>query len=308
MMMAEAAPVPVAPTAAVRSVPWKGWLIALSSTVGFSVAPPIATALIGLGLNPTTMLFVRLWMTTALLTASISVAAPARLRIDRRGLSLAGLTGAATGVAMLLFFWSLTRLDTSISSILFSLYPLVVLGWLALRGEKFTHRNTIRVALGITGVYLLIGAGGRVDWIGVVMVLLSVVVSSFQTVVIQWYLQDYDARTVTLYMVGGMAVVVSLWWAASGADLNVPGWPGWLGIVITAVVSTWLARLGMFASVRNIGGAQVALLAPVETLLTVVWSIIFLGDNLSLVQTVGGGLVIASALLASKRLGWARWR
>jgi drug/metabolite transporter (DMT)-like permease len=283
-----------------------GWLAAAVSTVAFSIAAPIATGLIAAGLNPTLMLLVRLWLALGLLVASLAVFAPARLRLDRRGALIAGFAGLATGVSVLLFFWALTRLDTAIASMLFGLQPLTVLALLALRGERFTYRQYFRLALGLLGVYFLVGADGRSDWLGVVMVLVAVVTSSFQTVFIQWYLHAQDGRTVTAYMVGGMAVTTTVFWLAGGGAWS-PLPPGaWLGIVVMAVVPTYLARLTLFSAVRHLGSGQIALLTPLETLLTVIWSVLFLGERLSPYQLLGGALIVTSAVLAVRRLERAR--
>jgi len=58
--------------------------------------------------------------------------------------------------------------------------------------------------------------------------------------------------------------------------------------------------------VREIGGAQFSLLAPLEMMLTVIWSVMFLQERLSAWQWVGGGLILVSAALAARR--WLRVR
>jgi drug/metabolite transporter (DMT)-like permease len=62
------------------------------------------------------------------------------------------------------------------------------------------------------------------------------------------------------------------------------------------------------AAVDRIGGGQMTLLAPLETLLTLIWATAFLGERLAPLQLVGGALVLGSALLAIQRLGLAQWR
>ncbi len=286
-----------------------GAAFGLASTLGFSFAAPLGAFLIRLGLDPTTMLVIRMALTTALLALTVQFFSPERFRVDSRGFRAAMTAGLATGVSNILFFWSLTRLEASIAAMLFAIFPIVVLALLALRGERFTYRNLVRTGLGVTGVYLLIGPGGEVDPLGVLMVLASVLLSSIQMVLIQWSLQGYDGRTVTLYMVAGMTAAVWLWWLIQQPEWSIPGWQGWLGIGLMAIVSTYLARLGMFAAVRRLGSGEVALLVPLETLLTVVWSLVFLGERLSFFQQVGGGLIVASTLLAVQRMSRVRrWR
>lgn len=282
--------------------------MALFSTLCFSLAPPLGKAAIDLGMDSLALLVMRMLLTACLLGATIAFTAPRRLRIDRRGLGLCLAAGVANGVGMVMFFRSLERLDASIGSMIFSLSPLVLLLLLALRGEKFSYRNGLRLALGITGVYLLIGPGGSVDPFGALLALGTIFTVPIQILFMQWYLQDHDAYAVTFYMVAGMLAVAAVWWAVQGLPWQPVGPLAWGLLLVLAVVSTYLARLTMFAAIRAVGGSQIGLLAPFETMLTVLWSVIFLQERLSLLQWVGSTLVLLSALLAVRRLGRVRWR
>jgi drug/metabolite transporter (DMT)-like permease len=67
----------------------------------------------------------------------------------------------------------------------------------------------------------------------------------------------------------------------------------------------------MFNAVPRIGGGQMAMLSPLETFLSVIWSILFLGEHLTALQWLGGLLVMVSAALAIQRLSLGRrprWR
>lgn len=293
-----------------------GWVMAILSTFGFSLAPPIAKAAITVGMDPTTLLTMRLILSTLLLGGALLLANGAPLAMDRRGLWVAGGAGLTNGVGMITFFWALTRIQASVGSMIFSLSPLVVLLMLAWRGERLTRRHILRLVLGLVGVYLLIGPGslaaGGTDWIGVGLVLVTIITFAVHLTLIQWSLQGYDARVVTFYVVAGMTLVSFAFWLFQGAEWHDPGWQGWLAIVALAVASTWLARLALFAGVRYLGSGQIALLTPLETFLTVLWSVLFLGEWLTTWQWIGGALILLSALLAVRRLGRTRrpprWR
>lgn len=278
----------------------------MASTFCFSLAPTLASAGIGLGIPAPTLLMLRLAITTGLLAATILIAGRRLFRIDRRGLALCALGGLSNGFGMLTFFGSLTLIHSSIASMIFAVSPLVTLGLLALRGEAFTYRQVVRVAVGLAGIYLLIGLGGQVNLLGALLASVSTITVPFMTVLIQWYLAQYDFRTVTFYTVAVMAGFVSLWWWAAGAQWLALTWTGW-SLVAALVVSTYLARIGMFASIKRIGGGEMGLLAPLETLMTVIWSVAFLGDALTLRQWLGGALIIGSAILAVQRLGRVNW-
>ena len=284
-----------------------GWAMMLCSTFAFSLSSPLATTLIRQGVDPTTMLVARFAITLVLMAAAIAFAAPARFVMPPRSLAVALGAGLINSISMLCFFWSLTRLSTSIASMLFSLYPLALLGLLALRGERFTQRHFVRLALGIGGAYLLIDPGGSSDTLGVLLVLCTVLVSALQMALVQWFLQAEDALSVTFYNALGIGLGIFAFWIWQGIPWSAPTATGWLLLAVMAVVTTFFARLAQFSAVRVMGSSQMALLTPLETLLSVLWSVLFLGDRLLPLQLAGGTLIAISAALAAQRLRRARW-
>lgn len=297
---------PIAPRLA--KAPWLGWALALLAVCSFSIAPTISRAAILNGMDPTALVMARMTGTALLLGITIAVTMPHRLKMSRRYLLITLATGMINGFGFLTFFWALGRLEASIASMLFSLSPLVILGLLALRGEKLTRRHALRLALGLAGVYLLIGPGGQVDLTGVFLVLAAILSYSVHLVFVQWFLQDQDAWAVTFYAIVGITVVVVSGWLIEGHGWHDPGRQGWLSIVALVVISTYLARLALFGGVRHLGSGQVALLSPFETLLTIIWSLLFLQESLTAWQWLGGLAIFISMLLANRRLRLVRGR
>jgi len=285
---------------------WKGWGVALFTTLCFSSLPPVIKYAILLGIDPTILLALRYVGGALLLAGTMAIFAPHRLRAERSLIYFAVIAGLGYAATVLLFSWSLTRLDTSVASMTFSLNPLLVLGILAFKGEKFTYRNVIRLALGITGVYLLIGAGGQVDLTGILMIVAAMFSMQVYLFTIQWRLAQYDARTVGVYLVSAIAVAMLGVWLVQGTAWHNPGWQGWLAVGWLAVIGTFLVQLTMVVSLRSIGSGQMALLNPLETLLTVTWSVLFLSEHLTAVQWVGGSFILVSVLLAIQRVRRAK--
>jgi drug/metabolite transporter (DMT)-like permease len=287
---------------------WTGWILALAASLAFSFALPIARGVITGGLDPTTLVMLRLVLATVLTGITILTMDRRLLRMDRRGLAIALGAGLLNGLGMLLSFWALARVDASVASMIISLIPLAVLTLLAVRGERFTHRHTVRLLVGLGGVYLLIGPGGHVDLVGIGLLLVADLCFAGHMTILQWYLRPYDARTITLYISAAMAFVVVVAWVGAGTQWQNPTPGAWLAILALVVVSTYLSRLLMVTAINRIGSGQMALLTPLETLLTVTWAMLFLGERLTLIQSLGGALVLLSALLAIQRLGRARWQ
>lgn len=285
-----------------------GWVLALSATVCFSTAPTLARAAFALGMDSNALLLARMVLATLLLGTTVAMVRPHALRVSRRVLAAAIACGGLNATGMVGFFWALTRLEASMASMIISLIPLLVLSLLALRGERLTYRHGVRMALAASGVYLLIGPSGDVDTQGVIVALGSLFFFALQVAMVQWYLSGTDAYSAAFYMTAAMTAGVAIFWTAQGAVWQTPTLTQWGLIVGLAVVSTYISRVMMFSAVSRIGSGQVSMLTPVETMLTILWSYLFLGERLTVVQAIGGVLILASAVLAIKRLSIARMR
>ncbi len=304
MSVEQPATIPVA----VKSRAWGGWAIALTASFSFSIATPVMRAALTSGVNSTQLLMIRMGVATILMGLTIAIMDRRLLRADGRCLRISLLAGSCNGVGMLFYIWGVARLESSVAAMLISISPLVVLSYLALRGERVTYRHAVRLALALGGVYLLIGPSGTVDMIGVAWIVASLLLFGFQMVLLQWYLMDYDAKQVTFYVLVAMTAAVLVLWGMEGATWPPLSTQGWVAGLSLAFFSTYISRLLLFAGVNRIGGGQMAMLSPVETLLAVLWSALFLDERFTWIQWAGGVLILASAVLAIQRLGIARLR
>jgi drug/metabolite transporter (DMT)-like permease len=282
---------------------WFGWSMALASTFASSIVTPLVRGVVVGGMDPISLLLMRLLIATLLLVGTMAVLEPARLKIDRRGLWLVTIIGLIAGVEICCFFWSLAFVDASMTAMIKSTQPLVVLLMLGMGGERLTRSHWLRLALAMGGVYLLIGGpGGHVAPFGLWLLLISLLLYALQLVLTQWWLQTYNTRTVTFYVTMIMTLVIIVWWWVQGAEWHAPGVQGWVVIGILAVVSTFLARLALYAAIQRVGSGQIALLWPLQTLAIIVLSVLFLDERMTAIQWVGGSLILVSALLAIERV------
>jgi drug/metabolite transporter (DMT)-like permease len=293
-----------APAVSVTNSPaWFGWGLALAATVASSIVTPLVRGAVVGGMDPISLLLARLLLALALMTATTALIDRVRFHLDLPGALRVGVIGVISGIEICCFFASLSYVDASMSAMIKSTQPLVVLLMLAAGGERLTGRHLVRLALAMAGIYLLVGPGGQVAPIGLLLLGLSLLLYATQLVLVQWWLADYDIRTITLYLTGVMTLVISVWWWAEGTTWQAPTRNEWIVIGVLAVVSTYFARLALFSAIRRIGSGQIALLWPLQTLLIIVLSVIFLQERLTAVQWAGGVLVLASTFLAIERLG-----
>jgi len=316
----------------VNQLPWLGWLIAIGASVAFSIAPVVGRSALLAGMEPTELLVWR-FSTAVLLIWSVTLYRDHRRerRKDRRkdrheqsastsgtepirarSFALISLVGLANGTAMICFFFGLARLEASITSMVLSTLPVVVLIILAFLGEPLTQRKIVRLVLAMAGLYLLIGPGGEVDMIGVGLIICAVLLFGGQLVITQSIVRKHDPQLVTRYVMTIMLLVITIYWWFQDGQLAMPNAQQWIYILLLGFVATFIARVFLYEAVKRVGSGQMSLLMPFETLLSITWSVLFLNERFSTIQWIGGLLILASAALAVQRLGFGgrklRWR
>lgn len=114
---------------------------------------------------------------------------------------------------------------------------------------------------------------------------------------VQWYLSSYNTWSVTnLLVVSATLTVIVIWWF-NGMPTYVPGWIGWVTIAVQSLIA---GRILTYGAIQRIGSEQFALLSPLETAMAVIWSVLFLGEWLSITKWSGTVLILISDLLADK--------
>lgn len=292
---------PLSRTARWQAAAWYGWALALASTLASSIVTPMSRGIIVAGVDPITLLLLRLSIAVTLMGVTLALTQPQHFRLPRQGFWRILGVGLVAGVEICCFFSALAYVDASMSAMIKSTQPLVVLLLLTLGGERLTSRHLFRLALAMGGIYLLVGPGGTVAPIGLLLLLLSLLFYGAQLVFIQWWLSSYSPHTVAFYLSSVMTIVIAGWWWIKGVGWHDPGSTGWTVIIILAVISTWFARLALFGAIARIGSGQIAMLWPLQTLLIIVLSVLFLDERLSAIQWLGGLLILGSAALAAQR-------
>jgi drug/metabolite transporter (DMT)-like permease len=276
----------------------RGLLLVLFASLCLSTLPTVVRFGLQHGADPLQLLAPRMILGAALLWLWLGIARPHRMRIDRRGLSTCALAGGINAFALLLFYLGLRRVGASVAILVFSIYPAVLLLLLHLRGESVTRRDVLRIGLALAGITLVADPGGSVDPLGVVFIVGCAVFYAVYMLIVHERLVAYPASTSSLWIITFLALGALLMrpLTAPGVPLDLTGW----GVVLwSGIVGTALSRVATVEGIRLLGGAQTALLMPVETVLAVGWAALLLGERVSGRQALGAALVLSSVLLAT---------
>jgi len=294
-----------------RGVPY-----ALISAIMLGITPIFGKQAILAGLNPLALVAGRTVGAAGLLLIVVLLFKRSYLAIYPVGLAGCLLAGALNGVGSLFFYAALARNDASISQLLFSLYPILVAVLLYLDGRQASQLTILRLAISLPGIYLVTQASqAAVDPTGVIFVLLAALLYALHIPINQRVLYEAPAPTVTLYTLLAMtAVVVPAYLLFTPRVGYFP--EASLRPLLGLTVVTFIARLTLFAGVKRIGGVQTSLFGLAELLVTVALAHLLLGEELSIQQWLGGGLIITTLLLAAidrtqptpgRIRGWLYW-
>lgn len=153
------------------------------------------------------------------------------------------------------------------------------------------------------GVYLLTRTEpGKLDWMGVVLMIASAATYGWHIVLGQWVLADVSSRTAALYILTTMACVVGIARVLQARPLETLLTTGWFTILGLGL-TTALSRLTMFSALELLGGVETSIAGPMELLVSLVLALLLLGDRLTGVQWIGGALLMLSLWLMSRDRG-----
>ncbi len=293
-----------------------GILAAIGSAVFLGLSPVFGKLAINFGFSPLAVVALRTSMAAALILIIVAVFYRPFLYIFPVGLIGCVLAGLINGLGSILYYLALDHLSASVGQMLYSSYPFFVAIWLAMDHQAPSRLTVFRIGLATLAVLLLTSLPQhRADPVGVVMMLGSAALYALHLPINQRVLYEVPAPTVTLYTLLSMsAVVVPVYllfdrqWPTS----TMTWWP-----VIGLTLVTSLSRLSLFFGVKRIGGMQTALLGLAELLVTIIFSYIWLHEELLWSQWLGAtGLGLSLLLVrfenyhpqhSNNKTGWLSW-
>jgi drug/metabolite transporter (DMT)-like permease len=277
---------------------------ALASALFLGLAPVFGRAAITSGISPLLVVAVRTGLAALLLLAIMLVFKRRYLYIFSIGLLGCFLAGAINGLGSIFYYMALGRLSASVGQMLYSLYPLFLTFWLLLDRQPLSRLTIVRIVIGSVAVIFLTltGNSSRADLIGVLLMLGASALYALHLPINQRVLYEIPAPTVTLYTLIAMSAVVVPAYLIFDHTLPSAG-AAWRPVAALTLV-TFFSRLTLFVGVKHLGGIQTAILGLAELLVTIVFSHLWLGEQLTTIQWLGTILLgISLALVALDRKG-----
>ncbi|MFQ3537094.1 MAG: DMT family transporter [Aggregatilineales bacterium] len=207
------------------------------------------------------------------------------------------MVGTVNGIGSLFYYNGLNYLDASVAQLLNSTYLIFVVILAAADGHKLTRRTLLRAFLALIAVALITqGVQREFDWFGVGLMIGNAILFAGTFILSQRVLYEMPAQTVALYVLTTMAVVVVIARLIVSRDFT-PISSETVHAILALGLTTALARLTMFFSVKRMGSLQTVLVGISETAVAILLAFILLGDQLTALQWLGVGFLLSSLLL-----------
>ncbi len=194
----------------------------------------------------------------------------------------------------------INRLTGSVSSLLGAMNPVFIPILAAVfLGERLTLAKILCVAVSMTGVTIIVGAGGTVDAPGAALMLVSVLLWSLTSIIIRRLAGKYDPMQVAM-MAMLIALPFTLGWAAIELQSHAfaPTMPALLAVLYMGLVGTALAHSLWNWSLSRMDASFCSMFYPLQPLTSSVLGVVVLGEKIT-PNFVIGGMIICCGIVAA---------
>lgn len=215
------------------------------------------------------------------------------------------LSGVLIGFNWVFLFQSYKYTTVSNATLSYYFAPVLVvfLSPIILK-EKLTPKVGISVILAMIGLFLIVNSQSGISvgnfnhFKGISIALVAACLYA-TVVMLNKYIQDIDDYERTFIQLFSAAIVL-LPFIIYRHNLVIKDLKSLIFILILGIVHTGLAYCLYFSSIKEIKTQTTALLSYIDPVSAIFFSVIFLSEPLSIMQIVGGIIILASAFMGDK--------
>lgn len=222
--------------------------------------------------------------------------------ILKKNLSILLLSGLALGINWIMLFQAMkyTTISNATLSYYFAPVFLVIFSAILLK-EKIKVKNIVYLLLAIVGLFLILKTGdlasiNNFDHIRGILFGLAGAVLYALIIILNKYIKGLSGFQSTLIQLSIAAIVLLpvVLKMGFGNIKAMNGW-NWVFMLVLGVVHTGIAYLLYFPSIKDVKSKSIAMLSYLDPIVAIVASFLILGEAMTIVQALGGMLILFSA-------------
>ena len=277
--------------------------------LGFMFGSSMVASRYGVGqFEPSTYIGIRMIISSLMALAVYRISTGRRLPRDRELWKRAGLLGIfGTAVPMTCVIVSLQYLSSGVSALLLSTGPAItiLLAHFTLPDELLSRRKVFGVGLALGGAMLLAlsGEDGLPDAqstasTGFLLVSVGMTFGSVMVIYARKRLTGYDAYDVgSIRILTTALVVMPFSLLTVGLDLSAVTAAGYLGLVYSAIVGTFLGLLLSFYNIKRFGATPAIMSTYIIPIFAGIGGVLVLGEEITLTMIIGMGIIVSGIAL-----------
>jgi drug/metabolite transporter (DMT)-like permease len=285
---------------------WTGTAMVLASATGFGSLAILAKLGYAEGLGAEQTLAFRFLLAAVGMVALAFLVGQNPLRLERtRLLILLAMGVVGYSAQSLTYFLALRTLPASLVVLIAYIYPSLVVaaGWLFLH-RTVSAKHLVALAASFVGLVMLVGGAHlELAW-ALVLAVASPVIYTAYILVGERVMGSVPALAASAVIITGAAISFCFLAAITNQLALPPTLGGWAVAVGLAVFPTMFAISLFLAGLPRVGAARAALLSTWEPVVTVGLAVVLLGDRLSIVQVLGGVLVLLAVVVVQGAQLW----
>lgn len=278
---------------------FRGFFYACMSAATFGMIPLFVNRAILDGVNNDTILVYR-YTLAALIYGVFLFCRKTNLRISRRELKEVALAGVGGyGITAFFLFLSYHYMPTGIATSIHYLYPVVVAVFMAVfYRERLSLVVKAAIMLAIVGVAFLSWSEGRIQWMGLVFILLSTVTYGVYIVALNRpVLKKMDPSVLTFWVLSLSALFYILL-AFSRGTFHFSTEPSfWFDMTMLGVFSTVVSARLLVSAVKLIGSVSTSVLGTLEPITAILIGILVFHESFRMFNFIGFCMVVAAVLV-----------
>lgn len=214
-------------------------------------------------------------------------------------------SGAAMGFNWILLFEAYKYTTVSIATLSYYFAPiLVTLICPILFREKMTGRQILCFIMSTVGVVLIINVGsieeGSSHFKGVLFGLGAAVLYAAVIICNKFIKNVAGLHRTFIQFIAAVIVLVPYVGFTEGVNLGNLNTRGWICLLIVGLIHTGVTYCMYFTSLKDLRGQEAAILSYIDPLVAVIISVTVLGEAITVLQVIGGCLILGFALLNEK--------
>lgn len=221
-----------------------------------------------------------------------------------RELPLLLASGIAMGINWILLFQAYRYTTISAATLSYYFAPVIVTVVSPLLfHERLTAKQIICFVMSTLGLVLIIGTGGGEETAGITGILFGLGAAVFYAAVIllnKFIKNVAGIQRTILQMLAAVVTLLPYVALSSGFNLNLLDGTGWACLLTVGLFHTGITYCLYFSALKDLTGQEAAILSYIDPLVAVIISVLLLGEPMTLMQLIGGALILGFTLWNEK--------